>query len=305
MSDRVHPVARLSDEELLAQTRWMSTGMDAQVQENFLRKNMNRFRTSLLRIPPARSETDRLLDLGCYAVMIPWYVDVLGYRDITAVAYEPRSFFLNEHTKKTGGVTDFCLTVKYLNVEQDAWPFKDESFDRVLCFELLEHMATDPMHLMEEMNRVMRPEAELVLTTPNSASWSSLAAVVLGEQPYTFSPFYGVDGLVNRHNREYVPREIGRLIHASGMDVIELITFENSGRRASVRSIISRLAGVTGILTGRCPASHRGNKILVLARKTGPVRERWPKWLYYDPKLMADKLREAGPKGRRRLEEWK
>jgi len=158
---------------------------------------------------------------------------------------------------------------------------------------------------MEEMNRVMKTGATLVLTTPNSASWSALSRCMLGEQPYSWTVFYGIPDLVNRHNREYVPREIGQLVDASGMDVIELTTLETSGKRVSVRSILSRLSGVTGILTGRCPASHRGNKILVVAKKTGPIRDRWPKWLYYDPKLMADKLEEAGPKGRRRLEEWK
>ncbi len=44
-------------------------------------------------------------------------------------------------------------------------PFRDASFDAVLCTETLEHV-TDPQRLIDEMARVLRPGARLHLTAP-------------------------------------------------------------------------------------------------------------------------------------------
>lgn len=47
-------------------------------------------------------------------------------------------------------------------------PFDDESFDHVICTEVLEH-AADPVVLIEEMHRVLRRGGSLVVTVPFSA----------------------------------------------------------------------------------------------------------------------------------------
>jgi SAM-dependent methyltransferase len=47
-------------------------------------------------------------------------------------------------------------------------PFADESFDALLCTEVLEHVF-DPTQLIREMHRVLRPEGFAVVTIPWSA----------------------------------------------------------------------------------------------------------------------------------------
>lgn len=47
-------------------------------------------------------------------------------------------------------------------------PFPDNHFDNVLCTEVLEH-AVDPVQLVKEMHRVLKPGGKLVLTVPFSA----------------------------------------------------------------------------------------------------------------------------------------
>lgn len=47
-------------------------------------------------------------------------------------------------------------------------PFDDDSFDLVLCTEVLEH-SPEPQQLIDEMLRVLRPGGELVATIPFSA----------------------------------------------------------------------------------------------------------------------------------------
>jgi len=48
--------------------------------------------------------------------------------------------------------------------------YPDASFDLVFCSEVIEHM-TSPEVLASEINRVLTPGGELVLSTPNSAFW--------------------------------------------------------------------------------------------------------------------------------------
>lgn len=47
-------------------------------------------------------------------------------------------------------------------------PFPDDSFDNILCTEVIEH-ALDPETLVKEMHRVLKPGGLLVLTVPFSA----------------------------------------------------------------------------------------------------------------------------------------
>ena len=47
-------------------------------------------------------------------------------------------------------------------------PYQDNTFDNVLCIEVLEH-SVEPERLLHEMARVLRPSGQLVLTVPWSA----------------------------------------------------------------------------------------------------------------------------------------
>ncbi len=56
-------------------------------------------------------------------------------------------------------------------------PFEDEKFDYVLCTEVMEHVP-DPVTFLKEINRVMKREGMLIMTTPFMVS--------LHEEPYDF-----------------------------------------------------------------------------------------------------------------------
>jgi len=69
-----------------------------------------------------------------------------------------------------------------------ALPFPVESFDAVVCAEVLEHVP-DPARLLAEVHRVLRPGGHLVLTTPQT--WG------LHEEPHDYFRYtkYGLDRL--------------------------------------------------------------------------------------------------------------
>ncbi len=70
--------------------------------------------------------------------------------------------------KQTGEVVNFPY--KQFNVEQDVFPYADNSFDVVLFCEIIEHLLSDPVHALLEIRRVLKPGGVMVLTTPNVAS---------------------------------------------------------------------------------------------------------------------------------------
>lgn len=55
----------------------------------------------------------------------------------------------------------------------DGLPFKSGSFTHVFCLELLEHIAS-PIHLLNEIYRVLRPEGQLLISVPNPYYWAEV-----------------------------------------------------------------------------------------------------------------------------------
>lgn len=49
-------------------------------------------------------------------------------------------------------------------------PYKEESFDVVVCTEVIEHIE-NPWHLIREFHRIIKPQGILILSTPNLHNW--------------------------------------------------------------------------------------------------------------------------------------
>jgi SAM-dependent methyltransferase len=158
-------------------------------------------------------------------------------------------------------------TPAYFNLENSPVPYPDATFDGVLLMEVLEHFASDPMFAMAELNRVLKPGGFLFLTTPNLASWRALYAAIHQDSPYLYG-LYLRNGSTNRHNREYTVREVGRLAEAAGFRVERL---EGLGAYPA-HDALPLIAGVD--------PRDRGDSVFCLARKQGPVVDRYPSWLY-------------------------
>ena len=100
--------------------------------------------------------------------------------------------------------------IDHFDAEKDRFPYPDGHFSTVLCCELIEHLFEDPMHLMSEVNRILKPGGHLVLTTPNiggAARHLRHPAGLPSRDSSTPTSGRAQVGEVDaRHNREYTPQ---------------------------------------------------------------------------------------------------
>jgi SAM-dependent methyltransferase len=231
-----------------------------------------------LAITPPGGPSDRILEMGAYLQITPALRTSLGYGEVRGCYFGKLGHTDHRTVTNSSGET-FACDIDHFDAEKDPFPYPDAHFSTVLCCELIEHLFADPMHLMSEVNRILKPGGHLVLTTPNVASLRAISAVLQGYHPGFFhayiKPSDGSGEVDARHNREYAPREIHQLLENSGFEVILLETGEFREEPHPefgwIRHLLERY---------RLPMNLRGDGIYAVGRRTGAVKERYPGWLY-------------------------
>jgi len=245
--------------------------------EQYLETHQTRLVKTLEIIPPGGPE-DRILEMGAYLQITPALRSKLGYGEVRGCYYGPAGRVDRRTVQSADGET-FTCDIDHFDAEKDRFPYGDEYFSTVVCGELIEHLFEDPMHLMVEVNRILKPGGHFVLTTPNVAALRGISAILLGYHPGFFhayiKPAEGSGDVDARHNREYTAREIHKLLENSGFAVTLLETGE-------FRDIPHPEFGwVLHLLRQyRLETEYRGDGIYAVGRKIGAVRDRYPDWLY-------------------------
>ncbi|HVS82609.1 MAG TPA: glycosyltransferase [Pyrinomonadaceae bacterium] len=173
----------------------------------------------------------------------------------------------------TGEVIEYAF--KQFNIEAEKFPYDDNSFDVVLFCEIIEHLLSDPVHALTEIRRVLKPGADLVLTTPNIARLENARKIIAGENVY--DPYSG-HGPYGRHNREYTQEDLFSLLTANGFTVGTIFTAnvhpETAGSSVSLSTLVpllkNRQTDLGQYIFCRCSVTRE-------AKEVAPLR---PDWLY-------------------------
>jgi glycosyltransferase involved in cell wall biosynthesis/SAM-dependent methyltransferase len=245
--------------------------------KGYIETHLSRFEKTLAITPPGGPD-DRILEMGSYLQITPALKTRLGYGEVRGCYYGPAGKVDQRSVQSIDGEQFHCA-IELFNAEKDRFPYDDAYFSTVLCCELVEHLTEDPMHMMAEINRILRPGGHLVLTTPNIGSLRAIAAILAGYHPGFFPAYIRprVQGEEPeaRHNREYTAREVVHLFYYAGFEMALLETgpFRNEPKpeHGWVKHLLARY---------ELPQDLRGDGIYAVGRKSGPVRERYPAWLY-------------------------
>ena len=74
------------------------------------------------------------------------------------------------------------ISVVGINIEKDRLPFADESIDLIICNQVFEHLK-EIWWTMNEITRVLKVNAQLIIGVPNLASLHNRFLLLFGRQP--------------------------------------------------------------------------------------------------------------------------
>jgi SAM-dependent methyltransferase len=219
-----------------------------------------------MELTPPGDPSKSVLEMGAHKEAMERLKFHFGYGTVRGCGDGPLGYVDTLTIVREAGEAHQC-SIDLFNPEKDPYPYAEESFDTVICSELLETLSCDPMHMMSEANRILKPDGYFVLATPNIGSLRSIAAILLDRHPAVAAGYTRT-----RHNREYVTMEIHHLFEDAGFRLVEIQPGESNDQNSAwVMPILKRY---------NLNQEIRGDRIYALAQKSGPVKNRWPSWLY-------------------------
>jgi SAM-dependent methyltransferase len=118
-------------------------------------------------------------------------------------------------------------TSGYLNdVWQNGLPYPDNHFDAVILSEVIEHLNFNPLPVLQEINRILKKDGILYVTTPNQVNLINRIKIIMGRSirnsisdsvtqlDQTKHTICGI------HWREYTLEELIQLLEITGFTVM-------------------------------------------------------------------------------------
>lgn len=247
--------------------------------DSFLEDNeIFRMAHTASKIPIAKGPKALLVDVGGSVFWLPIYKEILGYKKVVILC-RPGAGQTNVFDKDEIGIgKGFNVEILDCDAELSKYPIDNSQASCVVSFEILEHLAGDPMHLIQESNRILKDNGFFCMTTPNVISKTNLITMALGGHPFGWPVF--TDSFADRHNREYTPFEVRKLLEAGGFEIGLLQTFTYSKKQRLLLRLFGNLLSFPAFLARRVPLGMRGGHIIVCAKKIEPVLHRYPDFLY-------------------------
>lgn len=136
-------------------------------------KSYQRERIALALMLPLIKESTSLLDIGCGD---GWFL-----KQISRIQPSLDLYGIDVSMFQLGKAANQPFRLAQCNLEEGL-PFEEQKFDFVYAAEIIEHVYS-PDFLLSEVNRVLRNEGYLLVTTPNLCAWFNRFLFLFGVQP--------------------------------------------------------------------------------------------------------------------------
>ena len=91
-------------------------------------------------------------------------------------------------------------------------PEVENQYDLIFCCEVMEHIYTNPLHMLNFLRRMLNPKGTLYLQTPNAVAIHKRIKMLFGR-----NPFPKLEDNRQGHFREYTGREVKDLLTRSNL----------------------------------------------------------------------------------------
>ena len=143
----------------------------------------------------------KILEIGSLFCHLPIALNILGY-EACGIDLEIKHE-IAERCKK------YNITNKECNLLKDKIPFDNNYFDVVIFSETLEHLNFHPLRIFQEINRILKINGKVIITTPNLLRLNNRIKLLIGQSiNYDLREEYSIA----THFREYSSEEIKYLL---------------------------------------------------------------------------------------------
>lgn len=260
--------------------------------------SLNRIAMNLVYLMQLIKPGDHFLDVGSFGIEPAIIKKEFPQCNVKALSYEgnmigigPEGFY-----ETVNGNDPKCIRIEEIDVEHHRFPYSDNLFDIVTCFEVLEHLKFNPVHMMKEIKRVLKPDGIFILTTPNINSALSIIKMLIGESPQECPLFHnplkyvkhGIDlpkqyyGVI--HPKEYTITQVRDLFVSLGFHIKTIDTIDTIKTIEKIHMVVPHLHSLFSLIksiTGEPFSEPKlGEKILLVAQKGGSIISETPAALF-------------------------
>lgn len=147
-------------------------------------------------------------------------------------------------------------------------PFRDETFDRIICSEVMEHV-DDDFKACSELSRVMKKHGRIAITVP---TYFSEAIYDLLTYEYFSSP--------GGHVRKYFPGRLVKIMRQNGLEIYSI------GFKHSFHTIWWMIRCIVGLHLDKHPVTKSYHKFLHLGLQSKFMRKTESLFDYFFPKSL-------------------
>jgi len=151
------------------------------------------------------AEGDTLLEIGCADGVM---TAELSKRIPNIVASDISLTYLRQAKKNA--------SARFVRLDIHELPFENESFDCVVCTEVLEHVYS-PYKALDEIHRILKPEGCLILSVPNNMTFIRIFRHLMKQKEY-FSRL----NMMNMHINFFDTGSILELLRKSGYHPVSI-----------------------------------------------------------------------------------
>lgn len=196
--------------DTLDEIGWVDEG-----EKLYFDQQLGRYEHTLTYLNEHRMSRQTLLDVGSHLLHFSMAASALAYQvrgiDIEFFVKHP----LNKPRQERYGISG----LRICDLSKGAIPYDDQSFEVINFSETLEHLNFNPLPVIKEFHRVLKPGGMVLITTPNVLRLGNRLRLLMGHnilselKDLCWQPPYSV------HYREYSLSEVAQLLRWAGFSI--------------------------------------------------------------------------------------